>query len=195
MRLLLLADTEDPSLWDYYTPLKTAGVDLVISAGDLKGPYLSFLVTMVNRPLLYVHGNHDSSYEKWPPEGCDCIDDELVTVKGLRILGLGGSQIISDGYYYSEKDMRKRIRRLRRKIKKAGGVDIVVTHSPALGYGDEDNPSHRGYEAFLELIDEFRPRFFIYGHVHESYSHEFTRRLSRGDTTLINASGKYFLDI
>ena len=30
----------------------------------------------------------DWSYDRQPPEGCDCIDDRLVVVNGLRILGL-----------------------------------------------------------------------------------------------------------
>ena len=35
------------------------GADAIISCGDLPASYLTFLVTMANRPLFYVHGNHD----------------------------------------------------------------------------------------------------------------------------------------
>ena len=150
MKILLVSDEEDQYLWDFYKPGRLKGIDLILSAGDLKAEYLSFLVTMANRPLLYVPGNHDGSYAQRPPEGCQCIDGKLVTVGGLRILGLGGSALYNGGpHQYTEKQMRRRIHRLRLKLALAGGVDIVLTHAPVRGFGDEDNMTHRGFEAFL----------------------------------------------
>ena len=196
MKLLLISDEEDGFLWDHYRPGCLAGYDLILSAGDLKSDYLTFLVTMANRPLLYVHGNHDECYELSPPEGCECIDDRLVTVGGLRILGLGGSQRYREGpYQYSEREMARRIRKLKRKIRKAGGVDIVLAHAPLRGYGDMENLVHRGFEAFLPLLDEWKPRYFVHGHVHLSYGSKQPRVQQYGETTLINACGKYTLEI
>ena len=93
MNILLLADTEDPALWDYYQPGRFKGYDLILAAGDLKAEYLTFLVTMSNLPVFYVHGNHNAAYDRYPPEGCTCVDDRLVVYNGLRILGLGGSAV------------------------------------------------------------------------------------------------------
>ena len=90
MKILTVSDEECKALWDYYTPGRLKDYDLIISCGDLKASYLSFLVTMARCPLLYVHGNHDVRYAVSPPEGCDCIDDGLVVYNGVRILGLGG---------------------------------------------------------------------------------------------------------
>ena len=195
MRILALSDEESKGLWDYYQPGKLAGIDLILSAGDLRPEYLSFLVTMANRPLLYIYGNHDRGYLKNPPEGCDCVEDRLVTVKGLRILGLGGTMIYNEGFCsYSERQMERRIRRLRGKIRKAGGIDIVLTHAPVRGYGDEDYISHRGYEAFLKLIEEYKPAVLVHGHVHKSYTSNFERCFRCGDTQIINASGTYIFD-
>ncbi len=196
MKILTVSDEESPYLWDYYKPGRLAGLDLILSAGDLKASYLSFLVTMANRPLLYVHGNHDGSYAAHPPEGCDSIEDTLVTVNGLRILGLGGSQMYSRGpYQYTERQMQRRIQRLALKICRAGGVDVVLAHAPVRGYGDEDNITHRGFEAFIPLLDKYRPRYFIHGHVHKSYSAGSFERIRRyGGTLLINASERYILD-
>ena len=69
MKLLLLSDKESPYLWDYDQPGRLDGIDLILSCGDLKSNYLSFLVTMGRAPRLYVHGNHDALYRKHPPEG------------------------------------------------------------------------------------------------------------------------------
>lgn len=195
MRILLISDVEEPALWDYYRSDRLDGIDLILAAGDLKAAYLEFLVTMANKPLIYVHGNHDGLYQSRPPEGCDCADDRLLTVNGLRILGLGGSGWYGGGpFQYTEREMEKRIRKLRRQIRKAGGADIILTHAPARGYGDDDTPAHRGFDCFLPLIDELKPRWFVHGHVHLNYRSSSRRVYTRGETAIVNACGRYILD-
>lgn len=194
MKILCLADEVCTSLWDYYTPGKLADYDLILSSGDLKAEYLSFLVTMARCPLLYVCGNHDGSYRENPPEGCDCIDDKLVVYKGLRILGLGGSRRYTPGeHQYSEAQMRKRIRKLKRAIELAGGVDIVLAHAAPFGVGDAEDLPHRGFEAFLELIDAYHPLYFLHGHVHLNYGTNIRRVGEYHGTTVVNCCGKYDL--
>ena len=195
MKILLVSDEEDKYLWDFYRPGRLKGIDLILSAGDLKAEYLSFLVTMANRPLLYVHGNHDGGYAQRPPEGCQCIDGKLVTVGGLRILGLGGSALYNGGpHQYTERQMRRRIHRLRLKLALTGGVDIVLTHAPVRGFGDEDNMTHRGFEAFLPLLDQYQPRYLVHGHIHQRYGANRPRCHQYGETTIVNATGRYILE-
>ena len=196
MKLLLLGDQESRYLWDYYRPGVLSEYDLILSAGDLKASYLSFLVTMARAPLLYVHGNHDGHYAKSPPEGCDCIEDELIVYKGLRILGLGGCPVYSGGpHQYSERRMRRRIRKVRRKIRKVGGVDLVLSHAPVAGYGDAQDYAHRGFECFVDLIDKYKPQYWIHSHVHLNYGHNIPRVLKRDNTTIINAYERFDLEI
>lgn len=195
MKLLLISDRESEYYWDYYQPGRLDGIDLILSCGDLNAKYLSFLVTMGRAPLLYVHGNHDQTYGRFPPEGCACVEDTLVTVNGLRILGLGGSILYSGGeHQYTERQMEKRIRRLRFQLLRAGGVDIVLTHAPARGYGDADDPAHRGFACFLELMDRHRPKYLIHGHVHFNYGYNISRVIRYGDTEIINAYERYLLE-
>ena len=84
MKLLLISDEEDEYLWDPCQPGRLAEYDMILSSGDLKAEYLSFPVTMGNLPVIFVHGSHDGGYDYHPPEGCDCADDVLLNVKGLR---------------------------------------------------------------------------------------------------------------
>jgi Icc-related predicted phosphoesterase len=196
VKILLVSDKESPYYWDYYQPGRLDGIDLIISCGDLKANYLSFLVTMGRARVLYVHGNHDRTYEMRPPEGCDCIEDKLVTVNGLRILGLGGSIQYSGGpHQYTERQMARRIRKLRFQLWRAGGVDLVVTHSPARGYGDGEDYAHRGFECLLSLLDRYKPMYMVHGHVHMCYGADLPRVHQRGETTIINAYERYILDI
>ena len=196
MKILLVADEEAPYLWDYYQPGRLDGIDCILSCGDLKQEYLEFLVTMSSRPLYYICGNHDKGYVNFPPEGCECVEDQLVDIGGLRVLGLGGCIRYNPGpFQYTDKEMEARIRRVRRKIKKAGGVDIVITHAPPKGYGDAPDNAHRGFAAFLPLMDEFHPKYLIHGHVHQSYGHGLPRTLQYGDTTVMNAVGWHILEI
>ena len=196
MKILVVSDRESEYLWDYYQPGRLDGIDLILSCGDLHSQYLSFLVTMGRMPLLYVHGNHDKTYDVHPPEGCECIEDKLVTVNGLRILGLGGSILYSGKpHQYTEREMAARIRRLRCRLWRAGGVDIVVTHSPMAGYGDGEDYAHRGFRCFQNLVDKYRPKYLVHGHVHADYVASLQRERRRGDTVVINGYERYMLEI
>ena len=88
MKILAISDVESKYLWDYFQPEKLEGVDLILSCGDLKASYLTLLATFTHAPLLYVHGNHDTDYQRRPPEGCTCIEDTVYEVNGVRIAGL-----------------------------------------------------------------------------------------------------------
>lgn len=196
MKILAVSDEECAALWDHYVPGRLSQYDLILSCGDLKPDYLSFLVTMGRAPVLYVHGNHDTGYDLYPPEGCDCIDDQIVVYNGIRILGLGGCLKYHPGkYQYTEAQMRRRIAKLRYRLWRMGGVDLVVTHAPPYSVGDGNDPAHQGFRALLELVEQYKPQYLLHGHVHLSYGSDPTQVRQCGDTQVINVSGRYVLDI
>lgn len=196
MKILVVSDEECPTLWNEYARERLRSYDLIISCGDLKAEYLSFLVTMARCPLLYVHGNHDTGYEFRPPEGCDCIDDKLIEFNGVRILGLGGCLRYHPGsHQYSEAEMRRRIRKLRFPLWRAGGVDILVTHSPAEGLGDDKDAAHRGFACLREFMEKYSPKWMLHGHVHLRYNRKLQRSITYGNTVIINATERYELEI
>ena len=196
MKILTVSDEECAALCDYYVPGRLSSYDLILACGDLKASYLSFLVTMARCPVLYVHGNHDAHYGKNPPEGCDCIDECIVVYNGLRILGLGGCRKYHPGaHQYTERQMRMRIWKLKWKIRMLGGIDIVVTHAPPEGLGDDDDPAHWGFSALREFLDKYHPRYLVHGHVHMTYGHNIPRVLDYNGTSVINAYERYVLEI
>ena len=63
-------------------------------------------------------------------------------------------------------------------------TDILVTHSPPLGYGDLNGNNQR--QGCLELLNTIqlrvKPKYHIYGHVHGGHGIR-----SNGITTFVNA--------
>ena len=195
MKILTISDEECPALWDYYMPGRLDGYDLILACGDLNSKYLSFLVTMARCPVLYVHGNHDVTYEVNPPEGCDNIDGHIVTYNGLRILGLGGCRQYRRGpHQYTDRQMRRRIARLRWKLWRLKGVDIVVTHAAPEGLGDAEDRAHWGFPALRDLLDKYKPAYLVHGHVHMSYDHKVPREIDYNGTKVINAYERYTIE-
>ena len=188
MKILAVSDIESKYFYDFYAPGKLDGIDLILACGDLNRAYLEFLVTMSGATVLYVHGNHDERLDKAPPEGCVCVDDQVYVHNGVRVLGLGGSYRYRDGkYMYTEAQMRRRIRRLWLRLRRHKGFDILLTHAPARGINDFDSLSHRGFECFVGLLDKYRPKFFVHGHIHKNYGVHIPQRTQRDGTTVINA--------
>lgn len=195
MKILAISDEESKFLWEYFDKSKLKGVDLIISCGDLDPYYLSFLATFASVPVLYVHGNHDKGYEKNPPMGCICIDDKIYVHHGVRILGLGGSMRYSEGpYQYTEWQMKQRAARLRFQLLKRRGFDILVTHAPAYQLNDGRDLPHQGFKVFLKLIEKYRPKYFLHGHVHLSYGRNHKRYDKYQDTHVINAYERCIFD-
>lgn len=168
---------------------------MILACGDLKRYYLEFLVTMARCPLLYVRGNHDDALEFEPPEGCVCIEDQIYNYQGIRILGLGGSYRYRAGNnMYTEAQMKRRILLQKPRIWRNGGIDILVTHAPARHINDFDTVTHRGFQCFVRLLDQYHPKYFVHGHIHKNYGLEIPERTVYHDTTVINASGQCVFD-
>ena len=195
MRILAIADQESSYLWDHFEKSKLEGIDLIISCGDLNPNYLSFLATFTSAPVLYVHGNHDERYNQTPPEGCICIEDKIYVHQGIRILGLGGSMRYKPGEcQYTERQMKARVNKLKLQLLRRRGFDILVTHAPAYQLNDGMDLPHQGFRAFLTLLDRYRPKFFLHGHVHMSYGRRHKRYDEYQDTHVINVYERCVFD-
>ena len=91
MKILAVADEECKALWDYFTPRQTRGRRTHHCLRRFEPPLSGIPCHHGAVPLLYVHGNHDESYDTRPPQGVICLDDDVYVHNGLRIAGLGGS--------------------------------------------------------------------------------------------------------
>jgi len=191
----MISDEESKFIWKYFDKSVFEGVDLIISAGDLKLQYLEFIAAMIPAPLLYVPGNHDTYLKNSKPKGCQSIDGEIITSCGLRVAGLGGCQSQNpDGVYQlSEEQMAKRVDKLLRKAKNK--IDIFVSHAPSYGLGDGDDFFHKGFECFHSILDSAEPKLHIFGHQHLSYGPKRENPIYYKGTALYNAFGYKIIDI
>ena len=188
MKILVLSDVESKYLWDCPGYTQSNQIDLVLSCGDLKPDYLSYIATFSRAPVLYVHGNHDDCYEKTPPLGCICVEDQIYSHQGVRILGLGGSMRYRDGIHqHTQSEMNRRVRRMMLRIWLHHGFDILLTHSPAWELGDDSDPAHQGFEAFRRLMERYEPRMMIHGHTHLNYGMDIHRYSQYKNTKIVNA--------
>lgn len=167
LHVLAVADQVSPFLYDYFEPDRWRHIDLVLSCGDLPPEYLGFLCTSLGVPVLYVRGNHDAGYESDRYDGCDNVHGRIVQRRGLRIAGFEGCRRYNRGScQYSEDEMQRVVRRSRLKAFLHGTPDLVLSHAPPSGCHDGQDPCHQGFACFRQLIDLWRPAFFVHGHTH-----------------------------
>lgn len=190
VRVLAVADEEVSAAQSRLQDLR---VDLLVAAGDLPWDYLESIVSSLGVPAAYVPGNHDPAMRQGAaPQGMVSVDEQVVSVGGLLIAGLGGCVRYNDGHHqYTQKEYDQRARRL---IKSAQGpIDVLLTHAPPLGLGDEPDPSHVGISALHEVIEELRPTWHLHGHIHPYGMHKPDRQL--GSTTIRNVIPWQVLEI
>lgn len=96
---------------------------------------------------------------------------------------------------FTEKEMEKRVNKMRFKLRKKEGFDILVTHAPAYQLNDGDDIPHKGFQVFRDLMDCYKPLLFVHGHVHANYGGRYKRECMYNETRVVNAYERYYIDI
>ena len=196
MKILSISDMVVPELSEQFDSRQFDGVELVLSCGDLPPEYLASIREHLDVPLYYVRGNHDIRYQNSPPVGCLDIHQRWITFKGLRIMGLEGSRWYNGGpIQYRDYQMRQMIWRMTPGLWFKGGVDMVITHAPPRHIHDAEDRCHRGFDSFLKLINRFKPRYFIHGHIHAYITDPSQRVTLVGNTHVINTFAYHLLEM
>lgn len=202
MRVLTVSDQVVEALQGPALAQIAHGVDLILSSGDLPADYLEYIVSILNVPLYYVMGNHGGDGgEKLYPDGCDNIDARVVEYKGLLIAGLEGSPRYNNRpkFQYTENEMRAKVAALSpalvlNRARRNRYLDILLTHAPPYQIHDGTDLPHRGFKSFNWLIEHYKPRYLIHGHVHV-YDTRAETITQVGATTVVNTYGFKVLEI
>jgi Icc-related predicted phosphoesterase len=209
MKILTISDRVEEVLYSPALKQFFGDVDLVLGCGDLPYYYLEYIVTMLGGPLFYVIGNHGLAVkhryrpkEEWEyPGGCENLDGRVVYYRGLLIAGLEGSMRYNDSpfFQYTDREMAYKVWKLipsliLNKLIHGRYLDILITHAPPLGIHDRPDLCHRGFRAFVALMERFRPGWLVHGHVHLYGPKQPTETFYRS-TCVINTYGYRLLEI
>jgi Icc-related predicted phosphoesterase len=201
MKILCVSDQVDPLVYSDAIKNRFADVDIILGAGDLSLSYLDFIVTNLNRPLLFIYGNHhvEGMHNSKEEFSAAHLGSKVRKEGGLIIAGLGGSMRYNQGpNQFTEFQMYCEIARLVpillfNRLLHGRYLDILLTHAPPKGIHDKPDKCHWGFKAFLWFIKMFKPKYLVHGHIH-LYDMRDTRRTRYGETEVINACGHYIID-
>ena len=209
MKILCISDLIDPIVYSHNIKERFSDIDMILCAGDLPLDFLDFIVSTLNKPLLFVFGNHDiedmryfktdgssvflnqNEHQKYG-WGITHIGSKIKTEEKLIIAGLGGCMRYNRGpNQYTDFGMYMEIIRLLpallfHRIFHRRFVDILLTHAPPLGIHDKEDKCHRGFKAFLWFMKAFKPKYLIHGHIH-LYDLSDVRMTQWEQTTVVNA--------
>ncbi|MFW5800735.1 MAG: metallophosphoesterase family protein [Spirochaeta sp.] len=221
MKILCVADHIDPLVYSVNAKERFSSVELVISAGDLPMEYLGFLSSILNKPVLFVFGNHNlqelhrfrkgvspRTLPKLSPQlapnmrhyfGSTYIGGRATRINNLLIAGLGGSRKYNSGLnQFTEAQMfwnivRMTPRLLWNRVVHGRYLDILLTHASPYDIGDRPDPCHRGFKVFRWFLQRFQPRYMLHGHIH-LYDLNAKRIHKFHNTTIINVYDHFVLD-
>ncbi|KAL6743287.1 hypothetical protein Aduo_016343 [Ancylostoma duodenale] len=180
--------------------------DVLIHAGDLTNYGSERELKKVNEELgrlphkhkLIVAGNHDLGFddsedpkgrlEKYRGQGTPkgyllltnvtYLQDKGVEIEGVKFFGSSWHPLYGYPFYRPRSELKKKWKVL------PSNLDVLITHTPALGYLDTFGDERWGCRYLLEEIeDRVKPKFHVFGHVHERYG-----ALSNGATIFVNAA-------
>lgn len=194
LSVLAVADEVSPILFDHFDRQRWQGIDCIVSCGDLPPDYLDFLGTRLGAPVFFVRGNHDGAYPKSDYAVGQNLHGRIVEYRAVYMAGFEGCRRYNHGEpQYTEREMRRFVRRERFAAFRHGAPDLMVTHAPPAGIHDGEDECHRGFGCFTRLIDLWKPAFLIHGHAH-AYDRKPAITVV-GRTTVINAYPYYRFEV
>lgn len=196
--ILAVSDEVDPLIYSPAIKDRYGNVDLVISCGDLPYDYLDYIISSLNCPMYFVHGNHDlvrktadANPDSYPLGGVN-LHGRITRNNELILAGVEGSILYNrkSPYQYSQGQFWNIVLGLvpnlfLNKLKYGRYLDIFVTHAPSAGIHDRSDWAHQGIKAFRWLVKTFQPECHLHGHIH-LYRPDEIWESSFGSTRVIN---------
>lgn len=172
MRILVIADIHGSKKAAKYAGIKANEMDaaLTVIAGDITdfgSPDAADIFSAIGGRIAAVPGNCD------PPEIVDAMKEcGVIDLHGKRALidnlmfaGLGASNPMpfSTLFTYSEENIHVILDSIARD------ADVLVTHTPPYGILDRTMFGHHaGSKSIRRIVEKYRPKISIFGHIHES---------------------------
>ena len=171
--------------------------DILIHCGDMTEYGLieeieefdEWLGTLPHKHKIVIAGNHELCLEEesgWAFfHHAIYLEHEAITIKGINFFGSPWQP-----YFHGMAFNLKRGEALAKKWQDIpDNTDILITHSPPYKYLDKVRSQWVGCADLLQRVQQVKPAYHVFGHIHESYGQESNR-----DTTFINACSVVELD-
>lgn len=178
MRLVLLSDTHG-----LHRKVSVPDGDVLIHAGDLTNVGKAMEIAEVGewlRSLPHKHkvviaGNHDWGFQKDLGYALDnlgagivYLQDNEVTLEGLRLYGSPWQPAFCNWAFNVPRGMLKTY-----WDKIPEGLDMLITHGPPRGIGDQSAPHLHseclGDDELFEAVERVQPKIHVFGHIHGGY--------------------------
>lgn len=174
--------------------LKVPSGDILIHAGDFSSRgsledlinFNQWLGELPHQFKIVIAGNHDFCFQKEPNESIKLLtnaiylQDQFIEILGLKVYGSPWQPWFFDWAFNLKRGF---------EIKAKwdlipDSIDILVTHGPPMGILDKTTGGKAvGCEELIKKILNIKPKYHIFGHIHEAYG-----ILNQEHTTFINAS-------
>ena|SRR5579872_2612633 len=175
MKVVAIADLQGQS--PKINPILIPEGDLLIIAGDLTSwgtvkelqACNNWLGLLPHKQKIIVGGNHDAALEEGNGKliftNATYLENELVISQGIKIWGTPVNEM-NDIFRF--RAFANNQRKLCNMIPR--GLDILVTHGGPYGILDRVvTGEHVGSKPILEIVKKTKPKYHIFGHIHESY--------------------------
>jgi predicted phosphohydrolase len=175
MRIVCLSDTHN-----LHGKIDVPAGDILLHAGDFSmmgrpneiAAFDAWLATLPHKHKVIIAGNHDWGFQLKPREAramirhATYLEDSEATVEGLRIWGSPWQPDFGDWAFNLPRGSQLAAKWALIPTR----VDILITHGPPFGIGDEvfDGES-AGCRDLLKDLQRVRPRLHLFGHIHEGY--------------------------
>lgn len=180
MRIIAIADTHL-----FTADLAVPAGDMLIHAGDharhgdLKelAEAAKWLAKLPHPLKVAVAGNHDWAFARSPSAarnlfeeaGVTYLEDSGATIAGLRVWGSPWQPAYNDWAF----NLPRGRALAERWALIPEGLDILITHGPPRGIGDQSGYGDRraGCDDLRSRLRVVRPRLHCFGHIHEAGGH------------------------
>ncbi len=178
LEVLTISDRVSETLYAAEARERFAGVDVILSCGDLPHDYVEFVQDALRAPLFFVYGNHTQRMigggpndRPLPQSGID-LHRRVEEYNGWLLAGFEGCLRYRPGpHQYSQAEMWLMVFELLprlwlNRLTHGRYLDILVTHAPPWGVNDGADRAHQGFKALRWLVQTFQPRYHFHGHMH-----------------------------
>lgn len=187
--MLLLSDTHN----QHKSLENLPEADVIIHSGDFSfagtkaefDDFLNWFLSLDYKYKIFIGGNHDSYLEgksqkeiqEILPKNCHYLFHSGVTIENIKFWGVPMfvSENINGSYF--------------QKIKRIPlSTDVLISHNPPFGILDLDGKINFGCTDLLEKTLEIKPKFHLFGHIHNAYGTEISKHTAFSNASVLNGN-------